>query len=205
MKDKNFNRNPEGINQHELRSDNEIQKIINKYPNWTKTDFTGRGKLNSNKKNALLTRTEADKANLIFGQVGKRKKALKEIYKLSSKENIINFENKEITEDTFRDRARRKSYRDKQSPLEKKKNEKLKYKNLTDKQLERKRERNRNYIKNLSGVQLEKRKMNESKRQKERWANMTEAEQEIKRERDRKYQDRKAKTKRKERFKIEKN
>ena len=205
MKDKNFNRNPEGINQHELRSDNEIQKIINKYPNWTKTDFTGRGKLNSNKKNALLTRTEADKANLIFGQVGKRKKALKEIYKLSSKENIINFENKEITEDTFRDRARRKSYRDKQSPLEKKKNEKLKYKNLTDKQLERKRERNRNYIKNLSGVQLEKRKMNESKRQKERWANMTEAEKEIKRERDRKYQDRKAKTKRKERFKIEKN
>ena len=205
MKDKNFNRNPEGINQHELRSDNEIQKIINKYPNWTKTDFTGRGKLNSNKKNALLTRTEADRANLIFGQVGKRKKSLKEIYKLSSKENIINFENKEITEDTFRDRARRKSYRDKQSPLEKKKNEKLKYKNLTDKQLERKRERNRNYIKNLSGVQLEKRKMNESKRQKERWANMTEAEKEIKRERDRKYQDRKAKTKRKERFKIEKN
>ena len=205
MKDKNFNRNPEGINQHELRSDNEIQKIINKYPNWTKTDFTGRGKLNSNKKNALLTRTEADRANLIFGQVGKRKKPLKEIYKLSSKENIINFENKEITEDTFRDRARRKSYRDKQSPLEKKKNEKLKYKNLTDKQLERKRERNRNYIENLSGVQLEKRTMNESKRQKERWANMTEAEKEIKRERDRKYQNRKAKTKRKERFKIEKN
>ena len=48
MKDKSFNRNPEGNNQYELRSDTEIQKIIDSRPNWTKADFVGRGKLNLN-------------------------------------------------------------------------------------------------------------------------------------------------------------
>ena len=41
---KNFNRNPEGHNQWKLRSDEEIQKIIDKHPTWTKKDFRGEGK-----------------------------------------------------------------------------------------------------------------------------------------------------------------
>ena len=41
-KNLDFNRNPEGINQHVLRSDEEIQKIIDSKPkNWTKKDFRG--------------------------------------------------------------------------------------------------------------------------------------------------------------------
>ena len=47
---KNFNRNPSGINQWELRTNAEIQKIINSYPvKWTKRDFRGEGKYNSQK------------------------------------------------------------------------------------------------------------------------------------------------------------
>ena len=47
---KDFNRNPAGNNQWKLRSNEEIQKIINKYPDhWTKKDFRGEGKNNSKK------------------------------------------------------------------------------------------------------------------------------------------------------------
>ena len=47
---KDFNRNPAGNNQWQLRSNEEIQKIINKYPDhWTKKDFRGEGKNNSKK------------------------------------------------------------------------------------------------------------------------------------------------------------
>ena len=156
MEDKNFNRNPDGINQHELRSDTEVQKTIDKHPSWTKADFIGCGKLNPDEKNALLTRTEVDRKNLVFGHVGKRRRPLKDIYKLSTKENILRFENKEINEDTFRKNALNKSYRDKVSISQRKKSEKLRYKNLTEKQLKEKRERNKNYISNLAGKKLEK-------------------------------------------------
>ena len=48
---KKFNRNPKGLNQWNLRSLNEIQKIINSRPEyWTKKDFRGEGK-NNKKKN----------------------------------------------------------------------------------------------------------------------------------------------------------
>tara|TARA_B110000008_G_scaffold121925_1_gene124380 strand:- start:267 stop:884 length:618 start_codon:yes stop_codon:yes gene_type:complete len=205
MEDQSFNRNPDGINQHKLRSDTEVQKTIDKHPSWTKADFIGRGKLNPDEKNALLTRTEVDRENLVFGHVGKRRRPLKDIYKLSTKENILRFENKEIKEDTFRKNALSKSYRDKVSISQRKKNEKLRYKNLTEEQLEEKRERNKNYISNLSGKKLEKLKASESNRQKKRWANMSEAQKEIKREGDRIYQKRKAEMKRKERLKNAKN
>ena len=102
MENNDFNRNPKGNNQWVLRSDDVIQKIINKYPTWTKKDFTGEGKLNPNKKDALLTKTECEREKLVFGHVGKRRRPLKEIYKLSTKENISKFENKEIDEDTIR-------------------------------------------------------------------------------------------------------
>ena len=205
MEDQSFNRNPDGINQHKLRSDTEVQKTIDKHPSWTKADFIGRGKLNPDEKNALLTRTEVDRKNLVFGHVGKRRRPLKDIYKLSTKENILRFENKEINEDTFRKNALSKSYRDKVSISQRKKNEKLRYKNLTEEQLEEKKERNKIYISNLSGKKLEKLKASESNRQKKRWANMSEAQKEIKREGDRIYQKRKAEMKRKERLKNAKN
>ena len=205
MEDQSFNRNPDGINQHKLRSDTEVQKTIDKHPSWTKADFIGCGKLNPDEKNALLTRTEVDRKNLVFGHVGKRRRPLKDIYKLSTKENILRFENKEINEDTFRKNALSKSYRDKVSISQRKKNEKLRYKNLTEEQLEEKRERNKNYISNLSGKKLEKIKISETNRQKKRWTNMSEAQKEIKREGDRIYQKRKAEMKRKERLKNAKN
>ena len=205
MKNADFNRNPKGNNQWVLRSDDVIQKIINKYPAWTKKDFTGEGKLNPNKKDALLTKTECEREKLVFGHVGKRRRPLKEIYKLSTKANILKFENKEIDEDTFRKNALSKSYRDQKSKSEKKKKDKLRYQNLTEEQLEDKRERNRDYIKNLSGKKLEKIRISETNRQKKRWANMSEAQKEIKREGDRIYQKRKAEMKRKERLKNAKN
>ena len=205
MEDQSINRNTNSNNQHKLRSDTEVQKNIDRHPSWTKAGFIGRGKLNPDKKNALLARTEVDRKNLVFGHVGKRRRPLKDIYKLSTKENILRFENKEINEDTFRKNALSKSYRDKVSISQRKKNEKLRYKNLTEEQLEEKRERNKNYISNLSGKKLEKLKARESNRQKKRWANMSEAQKEIKREGDRIYQKRKAEMKRKERLKNAKN
>ena len=150
MKNADFNRNPKGNNQWVLRSDDVIQKIINKYPTWTKKDFIGEGKLNPSKKDALLTKTECEREKLVFGHVGKRRRPLKEIYKLSTKANILKFENEEIKEDTFRKNALSKSYRDKMSQSLKKKINKQRYSELTEEQLEEKRERNRNYIKNLS-------------------------------------------------------
>ena len=90
------------------------------------------------------------------------------------------------------------------SQSEKKKKEKLRYQNLTEEQLEEKRERNIDYIKNLSGKKLEKIKISEKYRSRKRRANMSEAQKEIKREGDRIYQKRRAEMKRKERLKNEK-
>ena len=183
----NFNRNPEGNNQWEARSDAEVQRIIDQKPTWTKKDFRGEGKLNSKKENKLLTRTETDRPNLKFGQIGRRKKPLKEIYKHSTAESIAEFKSKQIDEDTFRSRAKQKKIRDQMSSLKRKYFYKKEYAELTEDQLEAKRIRNRDYIKNLFGKQLEKRKITESKRQRERWTNMSEVQKEIKREKDREY------------------
>ena len=68
---KKFNRNPNGSNQWDLKSDDEVQKIINSYPsNWTKKDFRGEGANNSKK---ILTRKETERSDLIFGNVGRIK------------------------------------------------------------------------------------------------------------------------------------
>ena len=65
-----FNRNPLGSNQYVLRTDEEIQAIIDSYPdNWTKKDFRGEGKLNKIK---ILTRKETERPNLKFKFKGKR-------------------------------------------------------------------------------------------------------------------------------------
>ena len=68
---KNFNRNPKGSNQWITRSDEEIQKIINQNPTWTKKDFRGEGK---NNKIKILTRSETERQGLIFKNVGNQKK-----------------------------------------------------------------------------------------------------------------------------------
>ena len=144
-KRKNFNRNPEGYNQWELRSNVEVQRIIDQKPTWTKKDFRGEGKLNSKKENALLTRTETDRPNLKFGQIGRRKQPLKEVYKHSASESIAEFERKVIDEETFRDRARVKKQRD-LMPLNKKQQiYKDRHANLTEKQLNDKRQRDNEY------------------------------------------------------------
>lgn len=70
--DKDFNRNPGGKNQYtaNMRTDAEIQKIIDSKPkNWTKKDFRGEGKLNDKK---ILTRNETDRPGLKFYHSGKR-------------------------------------------------------------------------------------------------------------------------------------
>ncbi len=68
---KNFNRNPKGSNQWITRSDEEIQKIINQHPTWTKKDLRGEGK---NNKIKILTRSETERQGLIFKNVGNQKK-----------------------------------------------------------------------------------------------------------------------------------
>lgn len=70
---KGGNYNPEGKNQYtaNMRTDAEIQKIIDSKPkNWTKKDFRGEGKLNKEK---ILTRNETDRPNLKFYFSGKRR------------------------------------------------------------------------------------------------------------------------------------
>ena len=74
MKKIDYNRNPNGINQHEPRSNVELQKIINLHPLWTKKDFRGEGRQNPDKRNALLTRKETERPGLVFGNYGGTKK-----------------------------------------------------------------------------------------------------------------------------------
>ena len=65
-------KNPLQKNQHQMRSLDEIQKIINNKPkNWTKKDFRGEGQ-NNNKK--ILTRSETERDGLIFKNTAHRKK-----------------------------------------------------------------------------------------------------------------------------------
>ena len=144
---KNFNRNPEGFNQWKLRTNEEIQKIINSYPSrYTKKDFRGEGVNNSRK---ILTRKETERAGLKFGFIGKRKQPLKEVYKHSTPESIAEFEKSQIDEDTFRARAKAKKQRDLISFYKKKQMYKVRHANLTDKQLDDKKERDRKYRESL--------------------------------------------------------
>jgi len=144
VKNKNHNRNPEGHNQWKLRSDEEIQKIIDKHPTWTKKDFRGEGKLNPNKKSALLTRKETERNSLKFYQIGKRSN-IKKIIKHSTKNSIIEFKSGKIDLYTFRNRASTKQIRDNMSESEKRAYDKKIYENLTIQQLVDKRKRQKKY------------------------------------------------------------
>ena len=142
MKKKGGNYNPEGINQHVLRSDAELQKIIDSKPkNWTKKDFRGEGKLNSEK---LLTRKETDRPGLIFYQKGKRIN-MKNILNHSTEESIQEFKKGEIDFSTLKNRSSTIKWRSNMSDKERELYDKKVYANLTEKQLEDKRERQKNY------------------------------------------------------------
>ena len=142
MKKKGGNYNPEGINQHVLRSDEELQKIIDSKPkNWTKKDFRGEGKLNSEK---LLTRKETDRPGLIFYQKGKRIN-MKNILNHSTEESIQEFKKGEIDFSTLKNRSSTIKWRSNMSDKERELYDKKVYANLTEKQLEDKRERQKNY------------------------------------------------------------
>ena len=140
---KYFNRNPSGLNQWETRTNEEIQKIIDKYPQfWTKKDFRGEGVNNSKK---ILTKPETERPGLKFKQTGKGKQSLKEVYKHSASKSILEFEKKLISEETFRDRARAKKQRDLMPIYKKKQKYKERHASLTAKQLADKRQRDNEY------------------------------------------------------------
>jgi hypothetical protein len=141
-KDTNYNRNPEGSNQHVLRSDAELQKIIDSKPkNWTKKDFRGEGKLNSKK---LLTRKETDRPELIFYQKGKRIN-MKNILNHSSEESIQEFKKGKIDLSILKNRSSTIKWRAKMSDKERKLYDQKIYANLTEQQLENKRQRQKQY------------------------------------------------------------
>ena len=143
---KTFNRNPNGINQWQQRSNQEIQEIINKFPHFTKKDFRGEGKQNSKK---ILTRKETERPGLKFKNLGKRKQPLKNVYKHSSYESISEFERGLINEDTFRNRARTKKQRDLMPANKKKIFYKKRHENLTETQIKLKQYRDRIYKERL--------------------------------------------------------
>jgi hypothetical protein len=141
MKNK-YNRNPKGSNQWELRTNAEIQIIINSYPvKWTKRDFRGEGKYNSQK---ILTRKETERPNLKFGHNG-NSKPLEEVYKHSTSESIYEFKKGLIKENTLRIRAKSKRQRDLMPIYKKKEHYKERHENLTEKQLQAKRQRDKEY------------------------------------------------------------
>ena len=141
-KNLDFNRNPGGTNQHILRLDTELQKIIDSKPkNWTKKDFRGESELNSEK---LLTRKETERPDLIFYQKGKRIN-MENILKHSTEESIQEFKKGEIDFSTLKNRSSTIKWRSNMSDRERELYDKKVYANLTEKQLEDKRERQKNY------------------------------------------------------------
>ena len=142
MTKKNFNRNPKGTNQWVLRTDEELQKIIDSKPrNWTKKDFRGETKLNKIK---YLTRKETDRPGLKFYHSGKRIN-MSNIIKHSTKESIDQYKKGEIDINTFKNRASTKKIRDQMTTKEKEEYDKKIYANLTEEQLEAKRERQKKW------------------------------------------------------------
>ena len=154
---KDFNRNPKGANQWNLRSNDEVQKIINSYPsNWTKKDFRGEGANNSKK---ILTRKETERDGLVFGINGRHKKykdgklqcSICKIFKLEEDfptDNNVK-SNKKRSNCKVCEVKRYQNYLNGMSSIKKEKMYKERYANLTKAQLEDKRERDRKYRESL--------------------------------------------------------
>ena len=145
MNKKVFNRNPDGNNQWVLRTDEDLQKIIDSKPrNWTKKDFRGETKLNKIK---YLTRKETDRKGLKFYHSGKRVN-MNNILKHSTKESIQEFKEGEIDFNILRNRASTKKIRDEMSQKQREQYDKKIYANLTAEQLEAKRVRQKKWYYN---------------------------------------------------------
>ena len=119
MHNKDYNRNPKGTNQWKLRTDKELQNIINSKPrNWTKKDFRGEGKLNKKK---LMTRHETDRKTLKFYQKGRvYKRNLKDHFNNSTEESIKEFKKNEINFETLKNRSSTIKWRNKMTESERK-------------------------------------------------------------------------------------
>ena len=156
MKNK-YNRNPLGSNQWEMRSNEEIQKIIDSYPSdWSKKDFRGEGSKNKKK---ILTKHETQREGLVFGVIGRHKK-----YKNGKLQCSIckefKFEDDFPIDNNVISNKRRsnckscevKRYQNYTSSLSKTKLRQMyqyRYRNLTEEQLELKRKRDKKYREEL--------------------------------------------------------
>ena len=153
MNRKDFNRNPKGANQWELRTDNELQDLINSKPrNWTKKDFRGEGKLNKKK---LMTRKETDRKTLKFYQTGRiYVRNLKDHFNNSTEESIQEFQKGEIDFETLKNRSSTIKWRDKMSESECKIYDKKIYAEIkkNDEKLEEKRKRQKKWYYKLKNL-----------------------------------------------------
>ena len=146
MNNKDYNRNPKGTNQWKLRTDKELQDIINSKPrNWTKKDFRGEGKLNKKK---LMTRKETDRKTLKFYQKGRvYKRNLKDHFNNSTEESIKEFQKGEIDFETLKNRSSTIKWRNKMSENKRKIYDKKIYAEIknNEERLEEKRKRQKKW------------------------------------------------------------
>ena len=146
MNNKDYNRNPKGTNQWKLRTDKELQDIINSKPrNWTKKDFRGEGKLNKKK---LMTRKETDRKTLKFYQKGRvYKRNLKDHFNNSTEESIKEFQKGEIDFETLKNRSSTIKWRNKMSENKRKIYDKKIYAEIKNnaERLEEKRKRQKKW------------------------------------------------------------
>ena len=146
MKKKDYNRNPKGTNQWKLRTDKELQDIINSKPrNWTKKDFRGEGKLNKKK---LMTRKESDRKTLKFYQTGRTYlRNLKDHFNNSTEESIKEFQKGEIDFETLKNRSSTIKWRNKMSENKRKIYDKKIYAGIKNnsERLEEKRKRQKKW------------------------------------------------------------
>ena len=146
MNNKDYNRNPKGTNQWKLRTDKELQDIINSKPqNWTKKDFRGEGKLNKKK---LMTRKETDRKTLKFYQTGRTYvRNLKDHFNNSTEESIEEFQKGEIDFKTLKNRSSTIKWRNKMSENKRKIYDKKIYAEIKNnpERLEEKRKRQKKW------------------------------------------------------------
>ena len=146
MNNKDYNRNPKGTNQWKLRTDKELQDIINSKPrNWTKKDFRGEGKLNKKK---LMTRKETDRKTLKFYQTGRTYvRNLKDHFNNSTEESIKEFQKGEIDFETLKNRSSTIKWRNKMSENKRKIYDKKIYAEIknNEERLEEKRKRQKKW------------------------------------------------------------
>ena len=146
MNNKYYNRNPKGTNQWKLRTDKELQNIINSKPrNWTKKDFRGEGKLNKKK---LMTRKETDRKTLKFYQTGRAYvRNLKDHFNNSTEESIKEFQKGEIDFETLKNRSSTIKWRNKMSENKRKIYDKKIYAEIKNnaERLEEKRKRQKKW------------------------------------------------------------